>query len=241
VSSAINAQIAILREEWELQIRKAFPHLRWKTSILERLNELVDIGSPEIDAGEEIFRVCMVLLREQRELAKLPLLPTQAEQWLKNKVRPKWERLLGTSGLWEKHRQEVLALLDDLSRAFSLGTDPALSEALRHLPRELRERWVRVAYVQFTPEKADFLNEVLDFLEHPQLPIPFKEQLRKALKSLKVLVDVIPEVEERANRIILSLRYGTMDGDPAVSSPFGSTYCIHAPTPSTGKGTSFVE
>jgi hypothetical protein len=241
VSSAINAQIAILREEWELQVRKAFPHLRWKSSILERLNELVDIGNPQIDRGVEIFRVCMALLREQRELAKLPLLPTQAEQWLKNKIRPKWERLLGASGPWEKHRGEVIGLLDDLTSAFNLGTDPVLSEKLRHLPPELRERWVRLAYVHFTPEKADLLNEILEFLDNPQLPIPFKEQLRKALKSLKVLVDVIPEVEERANRIILSLRYGTMEDDPTVMNPLRSQYCIDALTPSAEKGTSFVE
>jgi len=32
--------------------------------------------------------------------------------------------------------------------------------------------------------------------------------MRKVLKYLKVLVEALPEVEERASKIILSLRYG---------------------------------
>ncbi len=241
VSSAINAQIAILREEWELQLRRAFPHLQWKASILDRLNELLEAWEPQTAGGTEIRRVCAGLLREQRELARLPILPTQAEQWIKNRIRPKWERLLGVSGPWEKHRGEVTGLLDDLMVALSLGTDPSLSEALHHLPSDVRERWVRLAYVHFTPDKADLLGEILEFLEHPRLPITFKEQLRKAFKSLKVLVDVIPEVEERANRIILSLRYGTMDDEMAVSSPVRSQFCLDLSPLSVEKGSSFIE
>lgn len=241
VSSAINAQIAILREEWELQLKKAFPHLRWKASMLERLDELLETGALQIEGGAEIERVYSGLLREQRELARLPILPAQAEQWLKNKIRPKWEKLLGVEGPWEKYREEVAGLLADLAVALSLGTDPSLREELRHLPADVRESWVRLAYVHFTPDKVDLLNEILEFLEHPRLPITFKEELRKALKSLKILVDVIPEVEERANRIILSLRYGTMGDDVAVSSPLGSQFCLNPSNQSLEKGSSFVE
>ncbi len=52
------------------------------------------------------------------------------------------------------------------------------------------------------------LEEILQLLENPALPVPHKHQMKKTLKYLKVLVEALPEVEERANKIILSLRYG---------------------------------
>ena len=57
------------------------------------------------------------------------------------------------------------------------------------------------------------LEDILKFLENPALPVPHRHQLRKVLKHLKVLVEALPEVEERANRIILSLRYGNSLAD----------------------------
>ena len=39
--------------------------------------------------------------------------------------------------------------------------------------------------------------------------MPHKHEMKRVLKYLKVLVEALPEVEERANKIILSLRYGS--------------------------------
>lgn len=213
VFSAINAQIAILREEWELQLQMAFPDLKWKADILSRLIDLLDQRIPEIDGRADVLRAVKNLSQEQHELAILPLLPSQAEQWLKNKIRPKWEFLLAASDAWERDYAEIIGLLDDLMPVLSLGTDAGLAEGLSHLPVDLREKWMKLAYIHFTPDKTALLSEVLELLDHPMINIAHKEQLRKALRSLKVLADVIPEVEERANRIILSLRYGTMPDD----------------------------
>lgn len=241
VFSAINAQIAVLREEWELQLQKAFPDLKWKASILARLVELIDLRISEINGGADVFRTCKALLHEQHELATLPLLPTQAEQWLKNKIRPKWERLLEVSDLWKDDGEEIRGLLDELAQVLSLGMDRSLAEGLKHLPPEIREKWSKLVYVYFTPEKANLINEVLELLEHPKLPVPYKAQLRKALRSLKVLVDVIPEVEERANRIILSLRFGTVQDEHSVKGLEYYQSCLNLLDMESEGGVSFVE
>jgi hypothetical protein len=53
------------------------------------------------------------------------------------------------------------------------------------------------------------LEEIIRFLDHPALEIPHRQQTRKILTSLKALVEMVPELEERANRIIYSLKNGS--------------------------------
>jgi hypothetical protein len=60
-------------------------------------------------------------------------------------------------------------------------------------------------------DKLSTLDQILRFLDHPQLQIPHKQQTRKILTSLKALVEMIPEVEEKTNRIISSLKNGSFD------------------------------
>jgi hypothetical protein len=78
-----------------------------------------------------------------------------------------------------------------------------------HLPEDLRSIWPKLAYVDFTVDKLATLEQILKFLDHPELKIPHKQQTKKILTSLKALAEMIPEVEERTNRIILSLKNGS--------------------------------
>lgn len=208
IFSAINAEIGILRDEWETQLRRAFPDLEWKGPILARLQELLRRGLPTLNDASQWEPLGAALLADQEELAVSPLLPTQGEQWLKHKIRPKWKRLLGEVPTWEEDREEVEDLLRRLEIALRIGLNQDLARNLNHLPRDLCAQWINVAYVYLNPENLLVLEEILRFLENPLLPVPHRLQMKKVLKHLKVLVEALPEVEERANRIILSLRYG---------------------------------
>lgn len=207
VFAAVNAEIGVLREEWEELLSKSFPHLKSKASLLGRLSELIRSQMPNLRNGDECLPVCRLLLREQSELASLSLLPEQSEQWIYHKIKPNWERLLNCSHAWHQDRDEILTLLDQLQEALHMGKNCQLIDKLDHLPRDLIEKWVRVAYIYFTPDKLNLLEDILQVLDHPELPVCHKQQIKKVIKSLKALVELVPEVEERANRIILSLRY----------------------------------
>lgn len=208
IFSAMNAEIGILRDEWEAQLCKAFPDLEWKVPILERLRQLIHLRLPTLNGTHEWRQLCAVLLAEQEELAVSPLLPTQGEQWLKHKIRPKWRRLLTAARVWDEDREEIQDLLRRLEVALHVGLNQDLARNVNHLPRDLCEQWIRLAYVYLSSENLFVLEEILEFLENPALPVPHKHQMKKTLKYLKVLVEALPEVEERANKIILSLRYG---------------------------------
>ena len=221
IFSAINAEIGILREEWEAQLRKAFPDLEWKGPILERLKELITLRLPALDANPEWMQMGATLLVELEELAASPLLPTQGEQWLKNKIQPKWKRLLTVVRAWDADRKEISSLLSRLEVALRVGLNQDLARNVSHLPRDLCQRWISLAYVYCTSNNLFVLDEILQFLEIPGLPVPHKHQMKKVLKYLQVLVEALPEVEERANKIILSLRYGnSLENEAQQSSDF---------------------
>ena len=208
IFSAINAEISFLREQWEFQIVLACPEIENKGAILDRLSCLLESKLPMEAVPAKLVRICEKLIAEQAELARLPLMPALGEKWVDNKILPKWRELMVETDAWEESREEVQSLLRRLKSAMWLGTNEELAARIEHLPDDLRSIWPKLAYVDFTVDKLTMLDQILEFLDHPDLNIPHKKQTKKVLTSLKALVEMIPEVEEKTNRIILSLRNG---------------------------------
>ncbi len=211
IFSAINAEISFLREQWESQIALACPEIESKSVILDKLNRLIESNLPVDDGSSRLGRLCEKLIAEQAELARLPLMPGLGEKWVDNKITPKWRKLMAESNAWEESREEIQSLLSRLKSAMWLGTNEELAARIKHLPDDIRSMWPKLAYIDFTVDKLAMLDQILNFLGHPELEIPHKQQTRKVLTSLKALVEMIPEVEEKTNRIILSLRNGSFD------------------------------
>ncbi len=206
VFSAINAQIAILRESWESLLREKLPGLEWKGQVLELLSKAIESKLPELessgtlDLGESI-------LTEQKELAKLSLSPYQEQGWVRNKLMPKWDNLLDAAPLWD--RTEIHALLERLINSLRAGMDQRPGSGGDGLPRDLIEKWARLAYVHINSGNLFQIDEIIELVESPSLPVAHKDQMARVLKSLRALVLVIPEVEEKATRILTSLRQGS--------------------------------
>jgi hypothetical protein len=216
IFTAVNAQIALLREEWEDQVAKTFPELDWKRRILERLDEILRRRLPLLKGSPELISLAKTVAAEQEEIRRTSLLPAQAEVWLHNKILPKWHRLLGESGAWHEERVEIEGLLKRLGASLVLGADPGLAMKMTPLPEDLTRNWQRLAYTHFTAESLPALEDILELLEHPALPVPHKRQVARGIRALKVLIEVLPDVEERANRIIKFLRHGTLTESEAV-------------------------
>ena len=208
IFSAVNAVVGVLREEWEARIREAVPDLEWKDAILGRLNLILRSRMAALDLSSGCQATARTLMADQEELASVSILPGQAEQWIRNKIQPKWRRLMSDCPLWEEERAEVESLLDRLFQAIRLGMNKDLIARLTDIPEEIREQWPRLVYSHFTGDQAPLLADLIRLLNHPEMKLHHKHQYAKAFRSFKALAEVVPEVEERANRIILSLRYG---------------------------------
>jgi hypothetical protein len=220
IFSAINAEISFLREQWESEMKRTFPALEDKTTILSRLNELIRMKLIQVNGEEELTQLGKELIADQEELATLFLLPQEGEQWVKNKIQRKWHRLLAESEVWNANEEEIKELLKKLQKAIWIGMDEILAQKMTHLPEDLRTRWLELAYLRFSPDKLSMLGDILKFLEHPALKIPHKQQTKRVLNSLKALAEIIPEMEERANKVIFSLKHGmpsdeVQDRDPS--------------------------
>ena len=209
LSLAVNTQIAVLRQEWENLLQRAVPQMEPKSVTLQELNRLNQRAREQVrDKEADLVPTSEALSREQSEMAALPLLPQQEEQWLANKLRPKWESLLKGHPAWGSQAREVRGLLDRLESSIRTTADGDWATKINHLPRDLKKSWHKLAYAYFTPEKMELLDELLDLLDHPALEIPHKWQVKKTLKSLKAMVEVVPDLEERTNKIIMALKNG---------------------------------
>jgi hypothetical protein len=217
VFSALNAQIAILREGWENLLQANIPGLEWKYSILELLSREVSGKVAGIESSPELSEIARNLLRDQNELARLSLSPNQEQEWVRNKIIPKWKKLVSLTSLWDK--VEIESLLDRLSASLHTGMQVDLSQRVDGLSADLTEKWSRLAYIQITSGNLFLIDEVLQLVDHPALPIPHKNQIARVLKSLKALVFTIPEVEEKATRILQSLRNGSWAEDYVAYEP----------------------
>jgi hypothetical protein len=209
IFSAVNAEIGYLREQWEAQLEKAFPEMVSKKMVLARLSDLIQSQLPHLNGAGQAGELARELLNEQQQLTRLPLLPHVGEKWVNNRIRPKWCWLLTEAHAWEDEEEEIRQLLDQLGKVIWIGMDKDLALRVDHLPPDLRTVWPKVAYTDFKADKMHVLEEIMYLLDHPALDIPHQQQTKKILTSLKALVEMIPELEERANRIIYSLKNGS--------------------------------
>ncbi len=216
VFSAINAQIAILRESWENLLRERFPDLEWKGQVLEQLSKTIESRFVELKSSE-MLSLGETLLAEQQELAKLSLSPYQEQGWVRNKLVPKWESLLEATRLWD--RAEIHALLERLINSLRTGMNQRPAIGINGLPMDIVEKWSRLAYVHINSGNLFQIDEIIELVEFPSLPVAHKEQMARVLKSLRALVLIIPEVEEKATRILTSLRHGTWAEDTVSIMP----------------------
>ena len=154
------------------------------------------------------------LLADQMLVVNAFLLPKNGKAWLDNKIRPKWHRLLTECQAWDGYKEDVVQLLTRLEDAIRIVGDEELAEKMGHIHEDLRVQWPKLAYTEFSTANLSLLEDVLRLLEHPELNIKHKQQLSKLLTSLKALADITSLIEDRMNRMLLSLKSGEeLNGD----------------------------
>lgn len=207
VFSAINTLMSFLRAQWESEFTKAYPSLAEKGAIIAQLEESLRTLRPHLAGHGELIALSRKLSAEHKELADLFLLPEQEAEWVRCRIRPKWERLL--AAVADPQRQEAVEqLMVSLTEAIWRVVDEGLASKMDHLPEPVRTLWPQLAYTQFSAKNSALLKDVVAFLEDPQLCLHQRQQLKRALAALKALVEIISKIEDQANDMISSLRNG---------------------------------
>ena len=218
IMSAIDAEIGFLREQWEVRLEHACPELQTRRSLILKLDELLAEGLPKLNGAAQLVELGEKLLAQQKEIADLSRAPQWRRTCLDERVRPKWDRLLSQSQVWDAHREEIERVLDHLRALIRMAMNENLAGRVRDLPEDLKRKWQKVTRTHFSMENRFELKEVLQFLDHPALEIPHKHQSRKVLSSFQVLLEVIPEIEDKSTRILHSLRSAISECSPSTGS-----------------------
>jgi hypothetical protein len=205
VFSLINTVISFLREQWEQEFRNAFPFLEDKHAVLSRLNHCLALVRPGLGGHDHLTQLADNLAAEQALLAEEYFLPHQAELWVQNKIQAKWMYLITSSPLHETLGEEIRQLLKKLEKSVLEVVDENLTREMCHIPEEVRKAWLELAYTRFSANNIHLMERLIHFLSHPDVRIPHRQRIKKMLGGLKVLAEVISTVEERANKMLLSL------------------------------------
>lgn len=205
---AINAQFEIIRGEWERCLMETFPNVEWSRSVIEKLREELRECAARV-GGDPYFAATVSDLDEMLdELASRVFLPAQGTQWIHNKVTGKFNLVAGDGRLPAELRGRMRSLFGRLMECIALPADPSWSARIRTLPGADAEKWADLAYSQVTSQSLERVEELLGLLDHAEIPVRYRMQIRKTLMAMNVLAKVFPDIEERANRILESLKTG---------------------------------
>ena len=203
IFSLIKLELGSLRERWEQVLLRQSGQNGAKQDAVHALNQLLT----QIQGGSEAK--VMDLLDVQRRFLELFLPPEQGEKWVRMQIEERWNELLTEHTGDPALKQEVEAQIDRLKKSLHLGRDPQLLSGFSSVSEALKSRWIELLYQQNDRLDLEHLEEIIEILDEPRLDIPFQEKSRKSLIQLKVLAEVVGQLEERTNVVLREVLNGT--------------------------------
>jgi len=180
---AINNEIAYLRELWEDLVHQHLPEAN-KRAILHQLEGILKNMETE-HSCPDVFNDISRLSRYQRQLMESCLLPHQNEMWLRQKIRPLWLSILSRIDLAFTKKSQVEILLEGLRKSFYLGLDKELRDKVEDVPRQLKARWVDLAYREINGRTNGMIKQYIELLGNIDLDLPRKRHSLKNFIYLK--------------------------------------------------------
>jgi len=202
---AINNEIAYLRESWEDLINQHVPKQSSKREILEQLNSILKsmIAS---SGGTSVSNKPARLARYQEQLMESCLLPNQNEMWLRRKINPMWQLLFSKNNVSPTIRKQVKRLLERLHQSFYFGQDERLREKIDVIDHNLKDRWVDLAYRGIDKNTNGLIKDYIELLDDLDSILPRRKYSLRNFVYLKGLIELIPEIEEKLNYRLDSLK-----------------------------------
>ena len=202
---AINNELSYLREMWENLLEEHIPEQLSKKRILSQLDSILTDLQQNPDHANVLDDIGR-LSRYQHQLCECHLLPHQNESWWRNKIRPLWQRILLKTHLNSDLKSQIEKLLEDLRKSFHTGLDKQLRGKIEAVPREMKERWVQLAYREINGKNSGMIRECIELLDCVDMDLPRKRHCAKNLVYLKSLVELVPELEKTLNHRLEILR-----------------------------------
>jgi hypothetical protein len=210
IASAINTEIAFFRELWEDYLVSHVPGLSSKKELLQGLNRLALEIQSRIDPDHHLYSAFHQIVEYQRDLIVSNYLPEKAIDKIDRNIIPLWSNILDdlmSKGIISPEESKaVLEKLNLLKEAVYYGIRDEIIKVVNHIPEDFKEKWVDLAYREFSFDNIELLNELIALLDKAPIEVPHHNHIRKNLFYLKTLAEVVQELNSRVATIIETLK-----------------------------------
>lgn len=194
ILSLIKLELNFLREQWEKIILQLCDPALTKKGIIEELNKTaMDFKTDENQPA------ILDLIEIQTRFLELFLSPETGENWVHLQIEERWNDLLRAAHASDDQRQPVEEKISRLRRSLRLGKTADLLTNYVDLPTEAKQEWVDLLYQNTDQIDLHFLERLIRILDLHNLKLPYQDKSRKTILRLKVLMEIMGELESDTN------------------------------------------
>ncbi|MFH1674654.1 MAG: hypothetical protein ABIF87_14685 [Pseudomonadota bacterium] len=206
IFSLIKLELGFLRDEWERVLLEHSDQKGMKQEAIRSLNEeLKGMGEGSDDQIKKLMEV-------QNQFLGLSLPPERGEMWVCMQVEERWKELLAEIPMDEERANRILRGIDQLKRSLYLGKDPDILTAYDKIPESLKKELTDLIYTYTDQINFQFLDRLIRILEDPSLNLPYQNKSRKSLIQLKILAEIMSQLENNTNVVLQQVLNGTNKG-----------------------------
>jgi len=206
IFSLIKLELGFLRDEWERVLLEHSDQKGMKQEAVHALNEaLKGMGEGSDDQRKKLMEV-------QNRFLGFSLPPERGEKWVGMQIEERWNELLAERPLDEERAKGIRRGIDQLKRSLYLGKDPDILTACDKMPESLRKEWTDLIYTDTDQLDFQFLDRLIRILEDPSLNLHYQKKSRKSLIQLKILAEVLSQLEHNTNVVLQQVINGPDEG-----------------------------
>ena len=202
----IKQELGFLRNQWEGILLEKSDKKGMKQEAVHALNEaLKGMGQGSDDQKKELMEV-------QNRFLEISLPPERGEKWVRIQIEERWNELLAERHLDEERAKGIRRGIDQLKRSLYLGQDPDILAGYDKMLESLKKEWTDLIYTDTGGLDFQFLDRVICILKDPCLNLPYQTKSRDSLIKLKMLAEVLSQLEHSTNEVLRQVINGTDEG-----------------------------
>ncbi len=202
----IKQELGFLRNQWEGILLEKSDKKGMKQEAVHALNEaLKGMVQGSDDQKKELMEV-------QNRFLEFSLPPERGEKWVRIQIEERWNELLAEIPLDEERAKGIRRGIDQLKRSLYLGQDPDILAGYDKMLESLKKEWTDLIYTDTGGLDFQFLDRLIRILKDPCLNLPYQTKSRDSLIKLKMLAEVLSQLEHNTNKVLRQVINGPDEG-----------------------------
>jgi hypothetical protein len=222
IFSLIKLELGFLRDQWERLLLEHSHQKGMKQKAVYALNEaLKGMGEGSDEQRKKLMEI-------QNRFLDFSPPPVRGEKWIRMQIEERWNELLAERPLDTERATTIHRSLDQLKRSLHLGKNSDILAAYDKILETLKKEWTDLIYTDADRLDFQYLDRLIRILENPSLNLPYQKKSRKSLIKLKVLAEILGQLEQNTNVVLQQVINGYDEGK--ISNAMKNTG-IHASLP----------